>query len=257
MPSQSIDPHDEEAGRKAAQFVDHLNQDDVSLSDSTSTLPKVGLAVGAAAIATMAWLSFSSKSDQEPAITSEGPYTVSSASEDTQYYLDWSYDDRFKDIRRAHIIRAIDALLDKDPANYLANLATAFAPMDVGAFDIKNPEGETIIKFQIVRDVIVRDDDSNKPDRISYTLAYENIPGSPYTLSHSSQQWSEIKISKHGEHVAELHIGRDASNNTYSLRAVNLDGQVISSYDLGTTTPFGTRHYNFIRGRQSELVTSK
>lgn len=43
--------HDE-ASRKAAQFTEHLKEEEVSLSDSTSILPKIGLAISAAALGT-------------------------------------------------------------------------------------------------------------------------------------------------------------------------------------------------------------
>lgn len=251
---------EDDSRRKATEFASRLasNQEQdaeqPSLSASTSVLPKIGLALGGATLATLAWYSFSSRSENDT--SSEGPYNISGSREDTEFYLDWSMDDRFNNIRPAHFEKAGTAFKTGKISLGFANLLTATAPLEIGAFDVTDTDGAAIIKFQLVRYVhaptYMRDD--IKPEEISYYLSLENIPGSPYSLNYLSRTDPNIKVFREGKHVAHLILPRDESGYVTRLYFVDLEGNEISQYNFAAGTKIEAIHQDFIKRSPTELA---
>lgn len=226
----------DDSKRRAQEFATQLasNQEteQPSLSAPTSVLPKIGLALGGATLATLAWFSFSSRSEIDA--SSVEPYTISGSREDTKFYFDSTQRDSFNDIRPAHFKKALAAFNSGNIPLGFANLLTATASLEIGAFDVIDTDGNTIIKFQLIRyeHVPTHKRDDIEPEEISYLLSLEDIPGSPYTLARSSHKDPITKILRAGKHVSNLVMPRDESGSIKAIIFETLEGNEISRYNF-------------------------
>lgn len=184
-----------------------------------------------------------------------GVYSLHPSPEDTNFFSDWSKDPRFNELRTRNLKLAAEAIQAPDVGQALDCVECWAAPLDYGPFEVLDPEGQTIMRFQLVRSVDGPSWHEKKCDAsiIQYYFSCENVPGSPYHLRYINPPDDNPKVSpfaavfRAGEQVGTFAWPEDSEFRKYGLLFIDINGKVLFSHFFPKEAYVAPSHVDFIR----------
>lgn len=229
-----------------SSIQNHQSKDELQ----NSKLPKALICLSGLIMASTAWRCHSLDES-----AGELKYFEARDLVDTAFVADWKRNKTFLGIRDRDIKRALDALRANELRLATQNFIAAGAALTYPSSVLYDYEQRPIFRSQLVREILPLSRDDLKPDTVQYSLSFENIPESPYTLLYgkgTDDTVPEGEIFIGEKKIGELHCVRDEEMNVRAWYVRDPNGTILYEERFAKELRIGMIHFDFIQKKEPE-----